>query len=134
MASKGRKQVGSITSAERVQTVTVELCISVSGIFMPPMMIFLRFRTNLDYLHNCPPGFTVEFHPSGWMQTDIFYRWQEKRIQFTHASKEHPVLLILDAHSTHTKNVEFLELARENGVVMLCFPLHCNHRLQPFDV
>jgi len=134
LASKGRKQVGSLTSAERGQTVTVELCVSASGIFMPPMMIFPRVRTNLEYLRNCPPGFTAEFHPSGWMQTDIFYRWLEKFIQFTHASKNNPVLLLLDGHATHTKNINLIDLARENGVVMLCFPPHCTHRLQPLDV
>lgn len=98
------------------------------------MMIFPRVRTNLEYLRNCPPGFTAEFHPSGWMQTDIFYRWLEKFIQFTHASKNNPVLLLLDGHATHTKNINLIDLARENGVVMLCFPPHCTHRLQPLDV
>ncbi|KAF0684221.1 Pogo transposable element with KRAB domain, partial [Aphis craccivora] len=134
LASKGRKQVGSLTSAERGQTVTVELCVSASGIYMPPMMIFPRVRTNLEYLRNCPPEFTAEFHPSGWMQTDIFYRWLKKFIQFTHASKNNPVLLLLDGHATHTKNINLINLARENGVVMLCFPPHCTHRLQPLDV
>lgn len=88
----------------------------------------------MEYLRNCPPGFTAEFHPSGWMQTDIFYRWLEKFIQFTHASKNSPVLLLLDGHATHTKNINLIDLARENGVVMLCFPPHCTHRLQPLDV
>ncbi|KAL4126459.1 hypothetical protein QTP88_010681 [Uroleucon formosanum] len=134
LASKGRKKVGSLTSAERGQTVTVELCISASGIIMPPMIIFPRVCINLEYLRNCPPGFTSEFHPSGWMQTDIFYKWLEKIIQFTHASKNNPVLLLLDGHATHTKNINLIDLARENGIVMLCFPPNCTHRLQPLDV
>lgn len=63
------------------------------------------------------------------MQTDIFYRWLQKFIQFTHASKNNLVLLLLDGHATHTKNINLIDLARENGVVMLCFPPHCAHRL-----
>lgn len=134
LASKGRKQVVSLTSSERGQTVTVEICMSASGIFMPPLMIFPRVRSNPDYLQNCPPGFSAEFHDWGWMQTDIFYRWLQKFIQCTNASKEHPVLLLLDSHATHTKSIALLDLARDNGVVMLCFPPHCSHRLQPLDV
>ena len=50
------------------------------------------------------------------------------------ASKNNPVLLILDGHSTHNKNLELIDLARENGFVLLCLPLHCSHRMQPLDV
>ena len=34
----------------------------------------------------------------------------------------------------HVKNLEAIDLARENGVVMMCFPPHCTHKLQPLDV
>ena len=48
--------------------------------------------------------------------------------------KEDPVLLVLDGHATHTKNLEMVDLARVNGVVILCLHPHCSHRLQPLDV
>ena len=48
--------------------------------------------------------------------------------------KKQPCAVILDGHSTHTKNLELIDLARENGVVMLCLPPHCSHRMQPLDV
>ncbi|XP_012562753.2 uncharacterized protein LOC105847615 [Hydra vulgaris] len=35
--------------------------------------------------------------------------------------------------STHTKNLEALVLARDQGVVMLSLPSHTTHRLQPLD-
>lgn len=44
------------------------------------------------------------------------------------------MLLLLDGHVRHTKSLEVIELARKNGVIMLCFPPHCTHRLQPLDV
>ena len=54
-------------------------------------------------------------------------------IQHTAASKDNPVLLLLDGHATHVKNLAVIDLARQNGVIM-CFPPHCTHRLQPLDV
>jgi hypothetical protein len=42
--------------------------------------------------------------------------------------------LLLDGHATHVKNIEVIDLARQNGVVPLCFPPHCTHWLQPLDV
>jgi len=42
--------------------------------------------------------------------------------------------LFTDGHSTHTKSIELINLARDNGVILLCFPPHCTHRLQPLDV
>lgn len=44
------------------------------------------------------------------------------------------MLLLLDGHVSHTQNIEVIDLARQNGVVILCFPPHCTHRLQPLDV
>ena len=43
------------------------------------------------------------------------------------------ILLILDGHSTHTKNLEALVLARDYGIVMLSLPSHTTYRLQPLD-
>jgi len=68
------------------------------------------------------------------MQKDIFEKWMMHFIKFSHATKDNPVLLLLDGHCTHTKSIELIQIARDNGVVLLCFPPHCTHRLQPLDV
>jgi hypothetical protein len=39
---KGRHQVGSITSAERGSLITVVVCMSTVGTYVPPMLIFPR--------------------------------------------------------------------------------------------
>ena len=41
----------------------------------------------------------------------------------TGATKEDPVLLILDSNSTHTMNMEVINFARANGVVLLVYHL-----------
>lgn len=42
-------------------------------------------------------------------------------------------MLVLDGHATHTKNINLIDYARENGVILLCFPPHTTHKLQPLD-
>lgn len=49
-------------------------------------------------------------------------------------SRAKPELLDDDEHTTHTKNLEVIDKAREKCVVLLCFPPHTTHRLQPLDV
>ncbi|KAJ8954910.1 hypothetical protein NQ318_016850 [Aromia moschata] len=46
------------------------------------------------------------------------------------ASQEDPVLLILDVHLSHTKNLDVILKARENFVTLLCLPLHTTYKLQ----
>ena len=134
VAQKGRKQVGGKTAAERGETVTAEICMSATGTFMPPMLIFPRVKVNEQYLENKPEGSWAVWRKSGWMGTDIFTQWFKKFIEFSRASVSNQVLLLLDGHHTHVKNLEVAELGRENGVIILCFPPHCTHRMQPLDV
>lgn len=134
IALKGRRQVGILSSAERGTLTTAEICFSAVGTYMPTMLIFPRVRENPQLLNNGPPGCWAEYHESGWIQMDIFHRWFKEFVKFSGASKEKPVLLLLDGHATHTKSLYLIDLARQHNVILLCFPPHCTHRLQPLDV
>nr|XP_047124214.1 uncharacterized protein LOC124806949 [Hydra vulgaris] len=134
IAARGKKQVGSLSSAERGQLVTVEICMSASGNFIPPMFVFPRCRMKPELLDAAPPGSIGVAHPSGWMQTDLFLKWFEHFVYHSHSCADSPVLLILDGHKTHTLNLDVINLAREKCVSLLCLPSHCSHRLQPLDV
>ena len=81
-----------------------------------------------------PPGTKKVVHDSGWMQFHIFTEWFQHFIDIVKPTKDDPVLLILDGHKTHTLNLPVIDLARDNGVVILCLPPHTTHRLQPLDV
>ncbi|KAL3999369.1 nuclear receptor co-repressor 2 [Sarotherodon galilaeus] len=52
--------------------------------------------------------------------------------EHTKCSKEKPCLLFLDNHESHL-SIDELNYAKENGIIMLSFPPHCSHRLQPLD-
>ena len=60
--------------------------------------------------------------------------WMKHFIKHVQPSKESKCLLLLDGHSSHTKKLEAIKLTCECGVVMLSFPPHTTHRMQPLDV
>ena len=134
VATRGKKQVGSLSSAERGQLVTVEICMNAAGFFVPPLFIFPRKRMKDELMENSPPGSIAVPHESGWMQSHIFVSWFEHFLKHANPSADRPVLLILDGHKTHTNNLPFIELARSKFVTVLCLPPHCSHRMQPLDV
>lgn len=134
VAVKGRKQVGTLTSAERGELSTAVICMSASGAFIPPMIIIPRVRMKPQFMEGSPPGTLTVTHKSGWMQIELFDKWFDHFLKHTQASKTNPVLLILDGHKTHTQNISIIDKARNNGVTILCLPPHCSHRMQPLDV
>jgi hypothetical protein len=134
IALRGRRQVGSRTSAERGQLYTTVICMNAAGSFIPPLIIFPRKRMKIELMDGTPPDSIFACHESGWMQTDIFQKWFEHFLAHTSASVNNPALLIMDGHGTHTNNIELIDMARTNGVTLLCIPPHCSHKLQPLDI
>lgn len=133
-ALKGRRQVGSLTSAEKRCSLDVCSLYVSRGTFIPPMVIFPRQRMKVEPQDGSPPGTVFACHPSGWMQTEIFTQWFKHFLRFAKPSKDDPVLLVLDGHATHTRNLDFIEKARRNHTIVVCIPPHCSHKLQPLDV
>ena len=56
IAKKGKHQVGSITSQERGENVTIICCNNAAGQFIPPGMIFPRVRMRAEFTDGAPPG------------------------------------------------------------------------------
>jgi hypothetical protein len=134
IALRGKRQVGVLTSGERGETVTAEICFSAAGAYMPPMLIFPRKRMQQGFLDGLVPGGWVELNEKGWIDMKLFFEWFKKFVQFSRASKDSPIMLLLDGHASHTKNLDVINYARNHGVILLCFPPHCTHRLQALDV
>eukprot|EP00116_Pleurobrachia_bachei_P003044 sb/3463306/ len=134
LALKGKKQVGTLASAERGVNTTVLLCGNAAGEFVPPFYIFPRKKQNLELLRGASAGSKHFNVPSGWMTNEAFYAWLEHFIGHIKCSNEKKALLILDGHVTHVKSLPPLELAKANGLIILCLPPHCTHKMQPLDV
>lgn len=134
ISRKGKHQVGAITSGERGTNTTCVCCFNAAGTYIPPMMIFKRLRFKDELKEGAPPGTTFACSESGWITSELFVKWLKHFISFVKPNRENKVLLVLDGHTTHTKNLEAINLAREHGVIMLSLPPHTTHRLQPCDV
>ncbi|KAK0136737.1 Jerky -like [Merluccius polli] len=127
VTEKGKKQVGSVTSAERGELVTVACAVNATGNAVPPMFIFPRVRFKEYFMNGSPAGSIGHSTKSGWMNEEAFTIFLEHFIHHTNCSIDHPVLLILDNHKSHISLKAVT--AKENGVVMLTLPPHtvCNH-------
>ncbi|CAG4949738.1 unnamed protein product [Parnassius apollo] len=112
-AQKGKKVVGKIVSAERGQTVTAVCCMGATGSFVPPALIFSRKRKNPALMIGAPDDCLPLVSDSGYMNSDLFVQWLNHFIQMVRPSKDVPVLLILDNHSSHLSLLA-IELASEN--------------------
>lgn len=106
---------------------------SAGGTFIPPLMIFPRKNMSQLLMKGAPAGAISACHPSGWIQSHIFVQWFNHFIEKTKPSETSPVILILDGHYSHTRNLEIIEKARENFVTIICLPPHTTHKLQPLD-
>ncbi|CAI6356150.1 unnamed protein product [Macrosiphum euphorbiae] len=130
---RGKRQISSLTSAERGSLITVVAAMSAGGTFIPPLMIFPRKNMSQQLMKGAPAGAISACHPSGWIQSYIFVQWFDHFIEKTKPSETSPVLLILDGHYSHTRNLEIIEKARDNFITIICLPPHTTHKLQPLD-
>ncbi len=132
LARHGFKQVGSLNSAERWTLVTLACGVSATGNSISPYFSFPRVNFRDHFLINGPPGSKGGANSSGWMKDMHFVDFLKHFSEHTKCSKEKPCLLLLDNHESHL-SVDGLNYAKENGIIMLSFPPHCSHRLQPLD-
>lgn len=133
LAPKGQKQVGGATSGERGRTVSVCCAFNAVGSYVPPMFIFPRERMGPAFERGGPAGSLYRCSKNGWMTDHLFQDWLKHFADFCTASKETPVLLILDNHCSHTSLATY-NFCRDNGIVLVSLPPHTSHKLQPLDV
>jgi hypothetical protein len=125
---KGKHQISSLKSAEQGFLVTVVTCMSPPGHFIPPLLVFPRKSMKQELINDTLPRSIYTCYPSGWMQSEIFSQWFLHFIKHTKPTKD-PVILLLDRHNSHTKNLEVITLGRENHVDIICFPPHSSHKM-----
>lgn len=132
VARRGARQVGSVTSAERGTLVTVAFAVNAIGNAIPPFFVFPRVRYQDHFVRDGPIGSAGSANPSGWMQDETFIHFLEHFKKHTNPSSSHKVLLVLDNHYSHI-HINALDFCKTNSIVMLSFPPHCSHKLQPLD-
>lgn len=132
VAQKGIKQVGAVTSAERGRLVTVAVAINAQGGHIPPFFVFPLKRYQDHMIREGPIGSAGAGNASGWMQEAEFLLFLEHFKKQVKPTIDQKCLLLLDNHVSHV-SIYALDFCKNNGIVLLSFPPHCTHRLQPLD-
>ena len=107
--------------------------VSAAGSVVPPLFIFPRKNFKDFFIKGGPVGCIGGANPSGWINEDLFVVYLKHFINFTRCSKEKKVLLILNSHEVHA-SLAAMDVAKENGVILLTLPPKTSHKLQPLDV
>ncbi|XP_055630392.1 uncharacterized protein LOC129771092 [Toxorhynchites rutilus septentrionalis] len=110
------------------------MCMSTTGQHLPPFFIFIRMRMHEAFKKGASRGSKFACNASGYMTVEIFDEWFNHFLEHVKPSEDSPALLIIDGHSSHTKNLAFTEKARANFVKVLVLPPHTSNKLQPLDV
>lgn len=131
LAEKGSKSVPVITSGEKGETITVIACCNAEGIFLPPACIMKGKHKKAEYEDGMPPGAVLYMsEKSAYINANLFLQWLKDL--FIPRKPQGKVLLIVDGHTSHC-NIETLEYAEANDVIIMSLPSHTTHYLQPLD-
>ena len=103
------------------------------GNALPPFFIFPRVYFKDTMMNGAPPSSKGTAHPSGWMTAENFVVFLEHFTDHVKCSANERVLMILDNHESHI-SVPSIDFARSHGIVMVTFPPHCSHKMQPLDI
>lgn len=111
---------------------TLACAVNANGGSIPPFFIFPRVRFQTHFLTHGPDNAAGAANPSGWMKKEQFLFFLQHFKNHVKPTVECPVLLLLDNHESHL-SITGLDFCKENGIIMMTFPPHCTHKLQPLD-
>jgi hypothetical protein len=74
------------------------------------------------------PGCLGHADPSGWINSDTFFKALQRFIKFVDSFLENPIFLLLDNHSSHLY-YKVVSFTKPSGLHLLTFPPLCSHCL-----
>jgi len=70
---------------------------------------------------------------SAWINSNLFVKVLEHIKKTTRCTIDDKIILLMDNHESQC-SFEVVKYAKDNGIVLVTFPPHTTHRLQPLDV
>lgn len=92
-------------------------------------------RLKDSFTKGTPVGSLGLCNKSGWITAELFLdvlKHIKKHLDPKPEPGKH-ILLLMDNHDTHV-TVSSVQFCRENGIILLSFPPHTSHKIQPLDV
>lgn len=76
-------------------------------------------------MDDAPPGSFTTYNENGWISNETFLVWFKIFLEFSHPSKNKPVLLLFDGHTCQAKSIQLINAPRENNIyyAFLLMPL-----------
>ena len=121
--------------------VTVIEAVGGDGKVLAPLVIhsstahLMGHHSNINYEIDNDAFFT--YFKAGYTSPEIALDWFdqifEPRSRPAQEISQHRIL-VLDGHSSHVNNIEYIEHAIANNVHLICLPAHTTHILQPLDI
>ena len=114
-------------------SITFVYCASAGGVYISPMII-LPESTEVHNLLQRPELFenwAIATSSSGKFTPELFVTWLKLFIGNAHPTFEQKVVLCLDEYSTKCKFLPSLELAHQNGIILMQVPTSGSVRMQP---
>ncbi|KAJ8940640.1 hypothetical protein NQ318_020697, partial [Aromia moschata] len=119
ITTKGTKDVHVLTSKERGENVSVVACCSADGRFIPPVLIFKGVNKKAEFSDGLPAGSKVYMNKkSSFINSDLFLLWLKEH--FIPNKPNGKCLLILDGHTAHSTDIDMLQVADDNDIIILC--------------
>jgi hypothetical protein len=112
VASQGNKHI-SVRGKDNI--VTMCLAINATGNLIPPMYIFSKAANYLNFIQG------VEF-----------LKVLKQFANYVTPSVDKKVLILLDSHESHLY-LPVIDFCKESGILLLSFPPHYSHKLQPLN-
>jgi len=115
--------------------ITLVSTISANGKAMKHILITKGLSVPIDL--ELPSSMGITATENGWIDSKVKENWFKMFVEYI-GNKNKPEeeckihLLLLDGHESNW-NDEMIKMAREHGVIILQFPPHTTHVLQPLD-
>jgi hypothetical protein len=119
--------------------ITLIPTICADGTKLPTSIIYPSEAYDLwdTWVEDIPPddeSVNVSSSPTGWTNDRLGLAWLKRFDQFTKKkARQAWRLLICDGHGSHI-TMEFLAYATKKRILVMVFPSHSTHTLQPLDV
>ncbi|XP_016366168.1 uncharacterized protein LOC107706847 [Sinocyclocheilus rhinocerous] len=105
------------------------MCSECTGECNPSTLCVSQGKPQPSFHQGCCTGTA---NKSGWIQDEDFLEFLCHFQTHTRASPTQMVLLILGNHHSHM-SLRGIDFCRESGIILLSYPPHCSHKLQPLD-
>ena len=133
-----RGRPNQLSAQDKGETSTTLTFVNAAGMHTKPIVIHRGAKVSDAWKTDMPKGYTIAASENGWISKRIFYQYGKELIKYMKdrglledKNKKH--LLLMDSHNSHTFNYQFMCMMAIHGIIVMAFPAHTTHLIQPLD-